>query len=90
VWNGGMRQVALSDIRVPTLIVHNRNDSCPASPFRGAAPALTELASVPAKELIAVQSSSEAGNPCEGKSPHGYLGIEASVVGLIAGWIKSH
>jgi alpha/beta superfamily hydrolase len=90
VWNGGMRQVALSTIRIPTLIVHNRNDSCPASPFHGAAPALTALTAAPAKELIAVQSSSESGNPCEGKSPHGYFGIETQVVGLIAGWIKSH
>ena len=90
VWDGGMRQVSLGGIHVPTLIVHNRSDSCPASGFLGAAPALAALTSAPAKELIAVQSSSRSGSPCEGKSPHGYLGIEARVVGLIAGWIKSH
>jgi pimeloyl-ACP methyl ester carboxylesterase len=90
VWDGGIRQVPLGEIRVPTLIVHNRRDGCVSSPFAQAEPALAALTAAPAKELIAVTSSAERSAPCEAKSPHGYLGIEDQVVGLIVAWIKTH
>jgi hypothetical protein len=90
VWLGGMQATHFEALRVPTLIVHNRNDGCRLSPFDQAALALASLHDAPAKQLIAVSSTASRSAPCEALSPHGYLGIEQQVVGLIADWIKAH
>jgi pimeloyl-ACP methyl ester carboxylesterase len=91
VWqSSAVSQIRLEDIRVPTLIVHNRNDGCVASPFGLAGFGLRRLSAAPAKELIAVSSSAQRSAPCDAMSPHGYLGIEQPVVQLIAAWIKAH
>jgi pimeloyl-ACP methyl ester carboxylesterase len=90
VWQSPVSQVRLEDIRVATLIVHNRNDGCIASPFGLAGYGLRRLSAAPAKELIAVSSSAQRSAPCDALSPHGYLGIEQQVVQLVAAWIKAH
>lgn len=90
VWSGGMRFVSLSQIAVPTLIVHNRDDHCGQSPVDGATPALAELTHAPAKELILVSGGSEKRDPCGALSTHGYLGIENQVVPPMIAWIKGH
>ena len=90
VWNGGMQAVSLSQIAIPTLIVHNRDDHCGQSPVSGAALALAELTGAPAKDLILVSGGDEKRNPCGALSTHGYLGIENQVVPPMIAWIKSH
>ncbi len=50
VWIGGMQVTGLQMLRVPTLIVHNRNDGCPLSPFYQAAPALASKRNAAAKD----------------------------------------
>ncbi|MGH7007885.1 MAG: hypothetical protein ACRED7_05750 [Stellaceae bacterium] len=90
VWNGGMRFVSLSQIAVPTLIVHNRDDHCGQSPVAGAAPALATLTNAPVKELLLVSGGDEKRDPCGALSTHGYLGIENQVVPPMIAWIKSH
>ena len=91
VWqSSAVSQIRLEDIRVPTLIVHNRNDGCIASPFGLAGFGLRRLSAAPAKELIAVSSSAQRSASCDAMSPHGYLAIEQQVVQLIAAWIKAH
>jgi pimeloyl-ACP methyl ester carboxylesterase len=90
VWLQGIPQVPLEQLRVPTLIVHNRNDGCQASPFAFAAAGLARLSAAPTKELIAVAGGSSRSAACEALSPHGYYGIEDQVVPLIGAWIKAH
>lgn len=90
VWSGGMSYVALEKIAVPVLVVHNRNDGCPSAQFVGAEQAMSRFAAAPAKELIAVSSSSSNGSSCGAFAPHGYYGIEAQVVAAIADWILAH
>lgn len=90
VWIGGIQATGFQRLRVPTLIVHNRNDGCRLSPFDQAAPALASLHSAPAKALIAVSSQASLSGPCEAMSPHGYWGLEKQVVQQIADWIKTH
>jgi predicted esterase len=90
VWIGGMQATDFQALRVPTLIVHNRNDGCPLSPFDQTAPALASMHNAPVKELIMVSSSASLSGPCDAMSPHGYLGIEEQVVQQIANWIKTH
>jgi pimeloyl-ACP methyl ester carboxylesterase len=90
VWRMAIPQIRLEDIRVPTLIVHNRNDGCVGSPFELAAPGLERLHAAPVKELIAVSGGLQRSAPCEAMSPHGYFGIEDQVIPPIAAWIKAH
>ncbi len=82
--------VALDQLRVPTLLVHNRDDGCQESPFDRAALGLTQLSAAPAKDLIVVAGGRVRSGPCEALSPHGYYGIEDQVVPPVAAWIKAH
>jgi len=90
VWLQGIPQVPLEQLRVPTLLVHNRDDGCKESPFDYAAAGLGRLSAAPAKELIAVSGGRSRSAACEAQSPHGYYGIEEQVVPLIGAWIKAH
>ena len=85
------RHAGLGDIRVPTLVVHHKDDTCRSSPYSGAEDILKALKRAPVKELIAFEGGSPAiSAPCEAKAPHGYLGIEAKVVSAIGAWIRAH
>ena len=90
VWSGGMSYVALQKIAVPVLVVHNRNDACPAANFAGAEQTMGRFAAAPVKELMAVSSSRAESRPCEALAPHGYYGIEAQVVAAMADWMLAH
>jgi pimeloyl-ACP methyl ester carboxylesterase len=86
-----IRHVALGNIRVPVLIVHHRHDACRSSPYAWAADAPKGLKGAPAKELLSYDGGSPPiSEPCEAKSAHGYLGLEAQVVSEIAAWIRAH
>ena len=68
-------------IAVPVLVVSNQNDTCAVSPPGDAPNVLAALTRSPRKELVMVTSSQIArrSDPCEGMSPHGYLGMVTSV-----------
>jgi len=83
--------VGLGDIRVPTLLVHHRDDACRVAPYAGASRVLAALEHAPAKELLTFQGGSPPqSEPCEARSAHGYLGLEAEVVDAIAAWVRAH
>ena len=85
------RHAGLGDIRVPTLVVHHREDGCRASPWSGAEAIMRALERAPVKELLAFEGGSPPiSQPCEAKAAHGYLGIEAKVVEAIGAWIRAH
>ncbi len=90
VWSGGMSYVALQKIAVPVLVVHNRDDACPAANFAGAEQTMGRFAAAPVKELMAVSSSRAESGACEALAPHGYYGIEAQVVAAMADWMLAH
>jgi len=86
-----VRHAGLGDIRVPALVVHHKDDGCRASPFSGAEAILKALARAPAKELMTFEGGSPPiSEPCEAKSAHGFLGIEARVISAIGAWIRAH
>ena len=90
VWSGGMSGVPIGQIAVPVLVVHNRDDGCPAAPFAGAQLAMTQLANAPAKEFVAMSGGISKSPPCEARAPHGYFGIEDQVVPVLVKWILAH
>lgn len=79
----------LAAITVPVLIVANRRDSCIVTPPDDAAIIAAALSRSPRKEVVYVESDQTGPRspPCEAMSPHGYLGIEATVVKRITDWI---
>jgi pimeloyl-ACP methyl ester carboxylesterase len=85
------RHAGLGDIRVPTLVVHHKDDTCRASPYSGAEDIMKALKRAPVKELMVFEGGSPAiSAPCEAKAAHGYLGLEAQVVSAIGAWIRAH
>jgi hypothetical protein len=76
-------------IAVPTLVVANQGDACPATPPADTAAVMQAIPRAPRKEVLLVQSSETRSPPCEAMSPHGFLGIEAAVVQRIADWIRA-
>lgn len=91
VWLGGMSAVPVEQIAVPVLLVHNRSDDCPASPFAETEKSLSRFAAAPAKELIAVASGGARGSePCGLGSPHDFHRIKDKVLPPIIAWIKAH
>jgi hypothetical protein len=84
VFSAGSNAVA-----VPALVVANSRDGCSASPPGDAPALLAAMAGSPRKEMVLVDSSELRSDPCQALSPHGYLGIEPSVIARIAGWIEA-
>jgi pimeloyl-ACP methyl ester carboxylesterase len=90
VWTGGMSLVPYSQIAVPVLVVHNRDDGCAWASFAGAELALTQLANAPAKDFLPVSGGISKSRPCDALAPHGYYGIEGQVVPQMITWIVAH
>jgi len=90
VWLNGMTGVALEQIKMPVLVVHNHDDGCRESPFGGTANAMARMQQARVKELLAVTGGSLRSGQCEALSPHGFYGIEDQVMPPIVAWIRSH
>jgi len=84
---------ALGEIRVPVLVVSHQDDGCRCSPGNSAVGArlLASLSRAPAKvHRIFTGGSAPISDPCDWQAPHGFFGIEDSVIAFIADWIKAH
>jgi predicted alpha/beta-hydrolase family hydrolase len=82
--------VRLGDVRVPTLIVHHRQDACRATPYADMPSLLRDFKQAPRRELISFDGGDPPqSGPCEARSAHGYVGLEAEVVAAIVRWITA-
>jgi pimeloyl-ACP methyl ester carboxylesterase len=84
---------SLAAIKVPVFIVSHRDDVCACSPGGAAvgAKVLAALTGTSAKEhRLVTGGSPPLSGPCDARAPHGFFGIEDSVVAVIADWIKGH
>ena len=82
--------VRLKDIRVPTLVVHHRQDACRATPYTDTVALMRELAGAPRRVLLTFEGgASPQPGPCEGRAAHGYFGLDAEVVAVIVKWITT-
>ncbi|HEY8267924.1 MAG TPA: hypothetical protein VIG34_04605 [Xanthobacteraceae bacterium] len=82
----------LSRVNVPAYVVAHQDDGCACSPAAAVPSVLAALTRSPVKENIEFVGGSPpiSTDPCQAQTPHGYLGIENSVVNNIASWIKTH
>jgi len=79
----------LERIKVPALVVHNKDDACPSCPYSGAVKFERALSSSRNKKLVAIEGGSHPrGNVCGARHYHGYIGKEKEVVKIISDWIK--
>ena len=82
----------LGVIRIPTLVAHHRQDGCRATKFEDVPRLMKGLSQASPLELAAFDGG-DLGNgdqPCNGRSHHGFLGIEPEVVSRIGEWIKAN
>lgn len=87
--SGSLHDIELEQLRIPTYIVHNRDDQCRDTPFADVGPLKERLRNAPRVELLVVSGGDRPrSDPCEAMSYHGFLGQEAQVVEAITSWIK--
>jgi pimeloyl-ACP methyl ester carboxylesterase len=80
----------IGSIKVPTLVVHHRNDACRVCVPAEAARIPAGLTSAPVKKFVLVDGGSDPqGDPCEARHWHGYINYEKETVKLITDWIRN-
>lgn len=85
-----VRTANLGDIRVPTLIVRHKDDSCRASPPSDAPSLSRWLTQANPKEILTFEGGTPQNvDACESQAHHGYFGIEPQVVDAIVAWIRA-
>ncbi len=83
-----VNEVALANIRVPTLLVHHRDDGCYASPFDGAESLRRRLSGAARVDVVGVAGGDPPrSGPCDPLAAHGFLGVEAQAVDAMVAWM---
>ncbi|TCV96383.1 hypothetical protein EC912_102734 [Luteibacter rhizovicinus] len=78
-------------VRIPALVVANRSDQCDVAPPGEAPHILASMTHSPDKRIIYVEGGEQKSKKaCGSLTPHGYYGIEQTVVGEIANWLLAH
>ncbi|PLZ04112.1 alpha/beta hydrolase [Burkholderia sp. WAC0059] len=77
-----------ADVRVPALVVANRDDACRVAPPSMAADIARSMSHASTTVLLEQGGTAESANACGSLSPHGYFGIEEKVVDDIDGWMR--
>jgi pimeloyl-ACP methyl ester carboxylesterase len=86
---GGVADMDLAKITVPTLIVSHSKDACRISSPANAPNLKMRLTNSSRVEIALLDGGDRPGsNPCDGKAAHGYLGIEKQVVDTIATFVS--
>lgn len=87
---GAIATQNVSNLRIPTLVVHHKNDACKICIPSEASRITADLKSAPVKKFIMVEGgSAPEGDPCEAKHWHGFINYEKETVKLIADWIRN-
>lgn len=86
---GGLPTQDLAAIRVPTLVIHHRDDACPICRPGDTAAVVRGLVNAPVRERILIEGGGPAeGDRCEALHWHGFVGTEAETVGRIAEFVR--
>ena len=87
---GAIATQSIANLKIPTLVVHHKNDSCKICVPYEASRITSYLKSAPVKKFIMIEGGSNPeGDPCEAKHWHGFINFEKETVKLIADWIKN-
>jgi len=78
-------------VRVPALVVANRDDQCSVAPPADAPRLAAAMSgSRDVKVLMVAGGTTQSKSDCGSRTPHGYYGIENTVVPQIARWLDEH
>jgi hypothetical protein len=82
---------APEDVRVPALVIANRDDRCDVAPSDLAPKIAAAMTSAPDVKVSTVSEGiSKSSSECGSLTPHGYYGIETEIAILISAWIQDH
>lgn len=80
----------LAAIRVPTLVVHHKSDGCAATKPADVPHLVDGLKAAPRRDLVWIDGGLPAkSGPCDGRSAHGYFGVEADATRAMVDWMRS-
>ncbi|WP_244923041.1 alpha/beta hydrolase [Paraburkholderia silvatlantica] len=77
----------LSALRIPVLVVHNKDDACKLCPVSETDTLMQKLTQSPRTRLMLVSGGASRGDPCGALAYHGFNGIESEVVHGITAWM---
>lgn len=78
-------------VRIPTLVVANRDDACNVAPPSMAPRIAAAMTRSPQVRVLMVDGGIQRSDKaCGSLSPHGYYGIEEKVVAAIDVWLQAH
>ena len=86
---GNIRDLNLGSLKMPVLVVHHVKDGCVSTPPEGAKAIRDALKGSARADLIMIEGGESGGNPCQGKSHQGFMGIEDRAVDAITAFIKA-
>lgn len=79
------------DVRMPALVVANRDDRCNVAPPQAAPKIAAAMsASADVHVLDVAGGKTRSSTDCGSLTPHGYYGMEEQVVARIADWLDAH
>jgi hypothetical protein len=78
-------------VRVPALVVANREDACDVAPPAMASRIAAAMTHAPSVRVLTVSGGvQQSSKGCGSLSPHGYYGVERPVIAAITGWLQAH
>jgi pimeloyl-ACP methyl ester carboxylesterase len=87
----GVASMALQEVTVPALIVSHKRDGCSITPAADAPKLSKRLTRASKVDVVLLDGGDPPqSEPCEAKSQHGFLGIEAEAVNAIARFVKAN
>ena len=79
------------DVRVPTLVVADRDDACDVAPPAMVPRVVASMTRSPDVRALFISGGVQASEKaCGSLSPHGYYGIEVEVVAKTTAWLRAH
>jgi alpha-beta hydrolase superfamily lysophospholipase len=82
---------APAGVRVPALVLANRDDRCNAAPPSDAPRIAAAMRNSPdARVEMVAGGETQSGGPCDALTPHGYFGVETEAENTIVEWVNRH
>jgi len=79
----------VNDLQLPVLIVHHELDGCKYSLYSDLPKLRSQLNSKAFTEILSITGGTTESSPCEGRSHHGFQGVESEVILKIVNWITA-
>jgi len=87
---GAISTQNIASLKIPTLVVHHKNDACNLCVPAEASRITDYLKSAPVKKFIMIEGGSNpSGDPCAARHWHGFINFEKETVKMITDWIQN-